>query len=55
MATLRLHEDQENRRLQGKENMILVDNGKQQTHQLNKRAVLGVLANNFVRNSKPVS
>ncbi|OXU29124.1 hypothetical protein TSAR_013877 [Trichomalopsis sarcophagae] len=46
MATIRVHEDQENRRLPGKENVGLAQ-------QQNKRAVLGVLSNNFVRSAKP--
>ncbi|XP_011501243.1 PREDICTED: cyclin-A1 [Ceratosolen solmsi marchali] len=51
MATMRVHEDQENRRVGLKENVIAV--GQQQPQQQNKRAVLGVLSNNFVRNAKP--
>ncbi|KAL7289859.1 hypothetical protein TKK_0016257 [Trichogramma kaykai] len=59
MATtnaMRLHEDQENRRIQG----VNKENNKphqqqQQQPQLKQRAVLGVLSNNFVRNGKPLA
>lgn len=55
MATIRVHEDQENRVTEirrGKENTTVpLQNQTQQQ----KRAVLGVLHNNCVRNTKPVS
>lgn len=57
MATIRVHEDQENRviadiRRQGKENASVP---LQNQNQQQKRAVLGVLQNNCPRASKPVS
>ena len=55
MDTIRVHEDQENRvadNRRGKENTsVTLHNQAQQQ----KRAVLGVLHNNCVRNTKPVS
>ncbi|KOC66169.1 G2/mitotic-specific cyclin-A [Habropoda laboriosa] len=54
MATIRVHEDQENRIAdvrRGKENITMPL--QSQTLQATKRAVLGVLHNNCNRNSKP--
>lgn len=54
MATIRVHEDQENRMVdvrRGKENITVPL--QNQTLQASKRAVLGVLHNNCKRNSKP--
>lgn len=55
MATIRVHEDQENRISdvrRGKENISVPL--QSQTLQPTKRAVLGVLHNNCNRNTKPV-
>lgn len=58
MSTIRVHEDQENQRrvLGGKENVV-VPLGQQQTlhQQQNKRAVLGVISQNYSRQAKSVS
>ncbi|XP_015596882.1 cyclin-A2 [Cephus cinctus] len=57
MATIRVHEDQENRIAadirRGKENTTVNLNNGQQQPLNNKRAVLGVIHNNCHRNGKP--
>ena len=55
MATIRVHEDQENRIAEGRRGKENISASLQNQAQQQKRAVLGVLHSNCPRNTKPVS